>query len=109
MSKPDDNQLPPHDRTPAVLLEKVYAELRRLAFAKLANEREPQTLQPTALVHEAWLRLGGANNEWENTSHFFGAAAEAMRRILIEHARRNLRLKRGGGNKPITLDDISED
>jgi RNA polymerase sigma factor (TIGR02999 family) len=80
------------------LFPMVYEELRRMAKAKMANEAAGQTLQPTALVHEAWLRLGGdAQPSWQNRAHFFSAAAEAMRRILIDNARRKLRLKRGGG------------
>jgi len=75
------------------LLETLYDELRELAAAKMAREK-PQTLQATALVHEAWLKLGG--QQFENRAHFFGAAAEAMRRILVERARRRGRLKRGG-------------
>lgn len=79
------------------LLPLVYDELRRIAAAKMAQERPGQTLQPTALVHEAWLRLGGdAQPAWQNRAHFFAAAAEAMRRILVEAARRKGRLKRGG-------------
>ena len=79
------------------LLPLVYAELRQLAAAKMARERPGQTLQPTALVHEAWLRLSmGAPPSWENRRHFFGAAAEAMRRILIERARRRQVLAKGG-------------
>src|SRR5213596_3418924 len=79
------------------LLPLVYDELRRLAAHKMANERPGQTLQPTALVHEAWLRLtGGANQEWNGRGHFFAAAAEAMRRILVENARRKRRGKHGG-------------
>jgi RNA polymerase sigma factor (TIGR02999 family) len=71
------------------LLPLVYAELRRLAAHKMANEAPGQTLQPTALVHEAWLRLGGDQQPvWQNRAHFFGAAAEAMRRILIDRARK---------------------
>ena len=79
------------------LLPLVYKELRQLAAAKMANEG-PQTLQPTALVHEAWLRLAGGNGEarFDNRAHFFGAAAEAMRRILVDNARRKRRLKHGG-------------
>ena len=72
----------------------VYEELRKIAAAKMAREAPGQTLQPTALVHEAWRRLGQKN--WRNRAHFFGAAAEAMRRILIEIARRKRCLKRGG-------------
>ena len=80
------------------LLPLVYKELRQLAGAKMANEAPGQTLQPTALVHEAWLRLAGGNGEarFENRAHFFGAAAEAMRRILVDNARRKRRLKHGG-------------
>src|SRR5437899_6418891 len=79
------------------LLPLVYEELRRLAAHKMANEMPGQTLQPTALVHEAWLRLaGGANQEWNGRGHFFAAAAEAMRRILVENARRKRRVKHGG-------------
>jgi RNA polymerase sigma factor (TIGR02999 family) len=82
----------------------VYDELRRLAAAKMARESPGQTLQPTALVHEAWLRLGGDDQpNWQNRAHFLGAAAEAMRRILVENARRKLRLKRGGGNERVEL------
>ncbi len=82
----------------AELLPLVYAELRQLAAARLAAERPGQTLQPTALVHEAYLRLvgPGPNPVWNGRGHFFGAAAEAMRRILVEQARRKGRLKRGG-------------
>src|SRR5579883_714835 len=75
------------------LLPLVYEELRRLAAAKLAQERPGQTLQATALVHEAWLRLLGSEERgWEGRRHFFGAAAEALRRILVENARRKRRL-----------------
>jgi RNA polymerase sigma factor (TIGR02999 family) len=80
------------------ILPIVYGELRRLAAAKLAHEPPGQTLQPTSLVHDAWLRLGGDKQpRWENRAHFFGAAAEAMRRILIDNARRKHRAKHGGG------------
>jgi len=80
------------------LLPLVYDELRRLAAYKMAGEAAGHTLQATALVHEAWLRLSGPQQQsWENRAHFFGAAAEAMRRILVEHARRKQSLKRGGG------------
>ena len=83
----------------------VYDELRRLAAAKMAREEPGQTIQPTALVHEAWLRLGGENQpSWKNRAHFFTAASEAMRRILVEKARRKLRLKRGGGAERVELD-----
>ena len=89
------------------LLPLVYEELRQLAGARMAREMAGQTLQPTALVHEAWLRLvGEGNRSWENRAHFFGAAAEAMRRILIENARRKSRLKRGGGQLRVDIDEI---
>ncbi len=79
------------------LLPLVYDELRRLAALKMAAEAPGQTLQPTALVHEAWLRLGADQQpQWQNRAHFFAAAGEAMRRILVEAARRKSRLKRGG-------------
>ena len=78
----------------------VYAELRKLAASKMAGERPGQTLQPTALVHEAWLRLGGADPQaWQNRAYFFTAAAEAMRRILIDRARRKRTAKHGGGRR----------
>jgi RNA polymerase sigma factor (TIGR02999 family) len=83
------------------LLPILYDELRRLAAARLAREKPGQTLQPTALVHEAYLRLvgpdAGAGREWNGSSHFLAAAAEAMRRILVDHARRKKSRKRGGG------------
>jgi RNA polymerase sigma factor (TIGR02999 family) len=90
------------------LLPLVYDELRKLAAAKMAQEKPGQTLQPTALVHEAWLRLvGSENHRWENRAHFFAAAAEAMRRILIEKARRRQRLRHGGGQERVDLDEIA--
>jgi RNA polymerase sigma factor (TIGR02999 family) len=80
------------------LLPLVYNDLRRMAAARMASEAEGQTLQPTALVHEAWLRIfGKGDRRWQNRGHFFGEAAEAMRRILIERARRKSRLKHGHG------------
>ena len=89
------------------LLPLVYDELRRLAALRMANEAAGQTLQPTALVHEAWLRLAGENDQaWENRAHFFGAAAEAMRRILIERARRKTALKRGRGQIRLDIADV---
>lgn len=76
----------------------VYDELRRLANYKMSHEASGHTLQPTALVHEAWIRLVAVNQQtWQNRAHFFAAAAEAMRRILVEYARRKRSLKRGGG------------
>jgi len=84
-------------RASGELLPLVYQELRRLAAARMAQEPAGQTLQATALVHEAWLRMvGDGDRTWQNRAHFFGAAAEAMRRILVENARRKSRLKRGG-------------
>jgi RNA polymerase sigma factor (TIGR02999 family) len=87
------------------LLPLVYDELRKLAAHKMANERPGHTLQPTALVHEAWLRLvGGEASKFENRTHFFAAAAEAMRRILVESARRKKRLKHGGQLERVDFD-----
>lgn len=89
------------------LLPLVYGELRRLASQKLMDEPVGQTLQPTALVHEAYLRLiGSAPQTWNCRAHFFAAAAEAMRRILIDNARRKGRLKRGGGRRRLNLDQV---
>jgi RNA polymerase sigma factor (TIGR02999 family) len=89
------------------LLPLVYEELRRVAVARMAQEAAGQTLQPTALVHEAWLRLvGDGDRTWQNRAHFFGAAAEAMRRILIENARRRSRLKRGGDLARVDIADV---
>ncbi|HYT61319.1 MAG TPA: sigma-70 family RNA polymerase sigma factor [Haliangiales bacterium] len=86
------------------LLPLVYDELRKLAAARMANEAAGQTLQPTALVHEAWMRLvGNANPQWNGRGHFFAAAAEAMRRILVENARRKRRVKHGGDWQRIHL------
>jgi RNA polymerase sigma factor (TIGR02999 family) len=86
------------------LYEQVYAELRTIAAKKMASERPGHTLQPTALVHEAYLRLGGAKGfKFENRAHFFSAAAEAMRRILVDSARRHVQLKRGGDQERVEL------
>ena len=85
------------------LLPLVYEELRRLAAAKMAKEKPGHTLQATALVHEAWLELAGSKRGWEGQAHFFAAAAEAMRRILIHDARRKQSLKRGTGVPPEQL------
>ena len=91
----------------AQLLPLVYDELRRLAAARLAAEPSGNTLQPTALVHEAYLRLVGTpgGDEWDSRGHFFAAAAEAMRRILIDQARRKKRSKHGGGRHRVSLDE----
>lgn len=89
------------------LLPIVYNELRKLASAKMANEPSNQTLQPTALVHEVWIKLVGVNQEhWKSRSHFFAAAAEAMRRILIDRARRRSRERHGGGLQRIDLSNV---
>ncbi|HXR48522.1 MAG TPA: sigma-70 family RNA polymerase sigma factor [Candidatus Limnocylindrales bacterium] len=86
------------------LLPQVYEELRKLAAFKMANESPDQTLQPTALVHEAWLRLTGKENvQWNGRAHFFAAAAEAMRRILIDNARRKHALRHGGGQQRVDI------
>jgi RNA polymerase sigma factor (TIGR02999 family) len=91
----------------AELLPLVYAELRRLAASRLAQERPGQTLQPTALVHEAWLRLVTTEpKQWNGRNHFFGAAALAMRRILVEKARRKRRLKHGGELQRVEIEEI---
>jgi RNA polymerase sigma factor (TIGR02999 family) len=89
------------------LLPLVYNDLRRMAAARMASEAEGQTLQPTALVHEAWMRIfGKGDRRWQNRGHFFGEAAEAMRRILIERSRRKSRLKRGHGWVRLDLEDV---
>ena len=89
----------------AELLPLVYEELRKLAAARMAQESPGHTLQPTALVHEAWLRLGNGAR-FENRAHFFGAAAEAMRRILIDRARRKRAMRHGGGQQALDVDEL---
>jgi RNA polymerase sigma factor (TIGR02999 family) len=88
------------------LLPLVYEELRKLAAARLAEEKPGQTLQATALVHEAYLRLAGNAEPWQGRGHFFAAAADAMRRILVENARKKVAGKRGGGRRRVPLDDV---
>jgi RNA polymerase sigma factor (TIGR02999 family) len=89
------------------LLPLVYDELRKLAAQKLAHEKPGQTLQATALVHEAYLRLVGADDPgWDSRGHFFAAAAEAMRRILVDNARRKAAIKAGGGRERVSLDEV---
>ena len=89
------------------LLPLVYEELRKLAAHRMAAEPPGQTLQPTALVHEAWLRLVGKDNpKWDSRAHFFGAAAEAMRRILIDNARRKRARRHGGGHQRIDIQQV---
>ena len=94
------------------LLPLVYGELRQLAAQRLSREAPGQTLQPTALVHEAYLRLvdhTGARQKWDGRGHFFAAAAEAMRRILVERARRRERIRHGGGRQRVDLDRITSE
>jgi RNA polymerase sigma factor (TIGR02999 family) len=109
--------LPARDKADAYaaeqLLPQVYHELRRLAARKLARENLGQTLQPTALVHEAYVRLqgkgkagAGEKRRWDNPGHFFAAAAEAMRRILIDRARKKRSARRGGGRKALDIDSL---
>lgn len=88
------------------LLPLVYEELRRLAAGRMSREAQGHTLQATALVHEAWMRLGGVEVSFKNRAHFFGAAAEAMRRILIDRARRRVAAKRGAGAERVDWDEI---
>ena len=88
------------------LLPLVYEDLRRLAVSNMAAQPAGHTLQATALVHEAWLRISRENHRWENRRHFFTAAAEAMRRILVDQARRKQRLKRGGAPERLSIDEI---
>ena len=91
------------------LLPLVYAELRRVAARQLRNERADHTLQPTALVHEAYLRLVGQRQaEWQNRAHFFGVSAQVMRRILVDHARRHGATKRGDGVRCVSLDEARD-
>jgi RNA polymerase sigma factor (TIGR02999 family) len=92
----------------AQLLPLVYDELRQLAAHRLAHEKPGQTLQATALVHEAFLRLAGdkSTHDWKNRGHFFAAAAEAMRRILVENARRKSQTSRGGGRQRVALEAV---
>lgn len=91
------------------LLPLVYEELRRLAAAKMAQEKPGQTLQATALVHEAWLRLTGSGSQgaWNSRGHFFGAAAEAMRRILVDRARQKARIRHGGALERVDMEHVT--
>lgn len=89
------------------LLPLVYEELRKLAASKMLREPPGQTLQPTALVHEAWLKLAGNQSQaWDGRAHFFGAAAEAMRRILIDNARRKKALRHGAGQQCLDIQEV---
>src|SRR5712672_2926161 len=95
------------DQAAHELLPLVYNELHRLAAYRMANESAGHTLQPTALVHEAWLRLvGDENQKWDGRAHFFAAAAEAMRRILIDRARRKRAVRHGGNQQRVDIQDI---
>ena len=89
------------------LIELVYHELRRMAAGQMRYEMAGHTLQPTALVSEAWMRLADSGTDWQNRRHFFGAAAEAMRRVLVDHARRRDAAKRGGGLHRVTLTNLN--
>jgi RNA polymerase sigma factor (TIGR02999 family) len=102
-----DPKAPP-DASPPMsdLLPLVYRELRQLAASQMARQPSGQTLQPTALVHEAWMRLGGEQRKFENKSHFFSAAAEAMRHILIDRARQRRTLKHGGDQQRVDIQEI---
>jgi len=93
-------------RAAADLLPLVYDDLRRLAAVRMAEQPPGHTLQPTALVHEAWLRIAAEDHSWEGRRHFFAAAAEAMRRILVDQARRRLRLKRGGDAEHVPIEEL---
>jgi RNA polymerase sigma factor (TIGR02999 family) len=105
--RPDD---PDDPHAAGQLLSLVYAELRRLAASKLSRESPGQTLQATALVHEAWLRLGGDRQPpWGNRAHFFAAAAESMRRILIDRARHKHAVRHGGGLAKVSTDSTGMD
>lgn len=106
-AKPPETESLELPGTASELVTLVYDELRRLAAVRLGRERPGQTLQPTALVHEAWLRIeNGSNGRWKNRSEFFATAAEAMRRILIERARRKQAAKRGAGAEQVELDPV---
>ncbi len=95
-----------NENAPDELLAVVYEELRRLAYGYMQKERSDHTLQPTALVHEAFIQLVGWENvTWQNRAHFFAVAARIMRQVLIEHARQKKSLKRGGGWQKIVLDE----
>jgi RNA polymerase sigma factor (TIGR02999 family) len=103
-----ENARPGDEKTAEELLPLVYEELRKLAAQKMVREAPGQTLQPTALVHEAWLRLNGSENKnWDSRGHFFAAAAEAMRRILIERARAKSRLRRGNRAEHVSFEQVT--
>lgn len=98
---------PNQKQPPEEWMSLIYNELRNLAAVRMLQESAGHTLQPTALVHEAWLRLAGSGEQaWKDRSYFFAAAAEAMRRILVEHARRKSRLKHGGGQQRLDIEEM---
>jgi RNA polymerase sigma factor (TIGR02999 family) len=106
-AKLSPNMVQPGESEPAEnLLPMVYAELRHIALARLASEAPGHTLQATALVHEAWIKLGGEGRRWTDQRHFVAAAAESMRRILIDRARKRRRERHGGGMEKVDLDKI---
>jgi len=113
MTDPQDSEPRKESRPAEELLPDLYEELRRLATVRMASESDAHTLQATALVHETWLRLTatGDRRAWQNRNHFYAAAAEAMRRILIENARRKSRLRHGGRQKRVetsAMDSVAE-
>jgi RNA polymerase sigma-70 factor, ECF subfamily len=95
-----------HQEAASELIPVIYQELHRLAARHLRHERPDHTLQPTALVNEAYIKLVAQKNDWENRAHFFAVASSLMRRILVDYARRNLRAKRGGANVKMSLDEV---
>jgi RNA polymerase sigma-70 factor, ECF subfamily len=95
-----------HQDAASELIPVIYRELHSLAARHLRHERPDHTLQPTALVNEAYIKLVAQRNDWHNRAHFFAVASNLMRRILVDYARRNLRAKRGGGNAKLSLDKV---
>ena len=95
-----------HQDAASELIPVIYRELHRLAARHLRHERPDHTLQPTALVNEAYIKLVAQRNDWQSRAHFFAVASNLMRRILVDYARRNLRAKRGGGNAKLSLDEV---
>jgi RNA polymerase sigma-70 factor (ECF subfamily) len=95
-----------HQDAASELIPVIYRELHSLAARHLRHERPDHTLQPTALVNEAYIKLVAQRNDWHNRAHFFAVASNLMRRILVDYARRNLRAKRGGGNANLSLDEV---
>ena len=95
-----------HQDAASELIPVIYRELHRLATRQLRHERPDHTLQPTALVNEAYIKLVAQRSDWQSRAHFFGVASNLMRRILVDYARRNLRAKRGKGNTKLSLDEV---